>query len=225
MKLARQSTMVVVAVPLIGAALAAGVTDEVLDPQASAVAVARTGRISGPEAAPVTAPLAGLFAATSENPASGTPRPAPAPATPAPSARRPVPIPARLPGAAAHRRDFLISADGTLSAPVGVYSDCTGRSPLSRMEAAIDTCYPAPVYFLGHNLGVFSPLMHMGVGSLITYYDSDGHAHPWRVVFIHDGWPIGPGRPAPAEPDVVAQFQTCISRDGSDARVVDVVNA
>jgi hypothetical protein len=93
------------------------------------------------------------------------------------------------------------------------------------MEAAIDTCYRAPAYFLGHNLGVFSPLMHMGVGSLITYYDGDGHAHPWRVVVIHDGWPIGPGRPAPAGPDVVAQFQTCTSRDGSVSRVLDLVNA
>ena len=217
--------MVVLAVPLIGAALAAGVTDEVLDPPAPAAAVARTSRASGPEAAPVTVPLAGLFAAASVNLAQSTPPPAPTPAKPVPNAPRPVPPPARVPGAAVHRRDFLISADGTLSTPVGIYSDCTGRSPLARMEAAIDTCYAAPAYFLGHNLGVFSPLMHMGVGSLITYYDGAGQAHLWRVVFIHDGWPIGPGRPAPAGPDVVAQFQTCTSRDGSVTRVLDVVNA
>ncbi len=217
--------MVVIAVPLLGAALAAGLTDEVLDPPARAAAVARTTRASGPEAAAVTVPLAGLFAATSVHLAPSTPHPEPPPATPVRSARRRVPTPARLPGAAVHRRDFLISADGTLSTPVGIYSDCTGRSPLARMEAAIDTCYPAPTYFLGHNLGVFSPLMHMGTGSLITYYDGDGQAHLWRVVFIHDGWPIGPGRPAPTGPDVVAQFQTCASGDGSIVRVLDLVNA
>ena len=67
--------------------------------------------------------------------------------------------------------------------------------------------------------------MHMEVGSLITYYDGDGQAHLWRVVVIHEGWPIGPGRPVPVGPDVVAQFQTCAGGEGSAARVLDVVNA
>jgi hypothetical protein len=216
--------MVVVAVPLLGAAFAAAATDEVLDPPAHAAAAARTARAAGRDAAPGTAPLAGLLTAPTASPLPSAPPPAPAPRTPLRSARRPVSTPLRPPEPVT-RRDFLISADGTLFTPVGIYSDCTGRSPLGRTEAAIDSCYPAPMYFLGHNLGVFSPLMHMGVGSLITYYDGDGRAHPWRVVFIHESWPIGPGRPPPAGPDVVAQFQTCTTRDGTVARVLDVVDA
>lgn len=216
--------MLVVAVPLLGAAMAAGVTDEVLDSSSPAAAVARTSRAPDAEAALVPVPLASLFVATSP-PAPSAPDRAPTPEPPVRSVSHPAPSPARLTDAPVHRRNFLTSADGTLSTPVGTYSDCTGRSPLARTEAAIDTCYQAPAYFLGHNLGVFSPLVHMGVGALITYYDGGGQAHLWRVVFIHDGWPIGPGRPTPAGPDVVAQFQTCTSRDGSVSRVLDVVNA
>ena len=217
--------MVVLAVPLTGVSLAAAVIDEALERPAAAVSAARLARTSNPDTEPVTVPLASLLAAPAATTLERAADPAPAPTTLVRSTPRAVPRPARPPGAADYRHDFLISADGTLSTPVGNYSDCTGRSPLPRTQAAIDTCYWDPAYFLGHNLGVFSPLMHMGVGSLITYYDSHGQAHMWRVVFVHESWRIGPGRPQPARQDVVAQFQTCVSGDGSVARVLDVVNA
>lgn len=225
MNLARQSTMIVVAVPLLGAALAAGATDELLNSPMPAAAVAWTSRPPDAKAATVTVPLASLLAAASARPAPIAPYRVPTPMPPVRSMSHPIPIPPPPPDASVRRRDFLVSADGTLSTPVGIYSDCTGRSPLERMEAAIDICYSAPSYFVGHNLGVFTPLMHMGVGALITYYDGAGQAHLWRVVFIHDGWPIGPGRPPPAGPGVVAQFQTCTTGNGSVGRVLDVVSA
>ena len=134
---------------------------------------------------------------------------APAPATPAP---RPMP--------SWPTRNFLLSADGTLHTSVRLYTDCSGNTPLPGGQAAIDTCTTRVTYFVGHNVGVFTPLMHMGVGALITWWDSNGTAHPLRVVSVRN-WSHGPGFPAPARSDVIAQFQTCITADGSVDRVLD----
>ena len=134
---------------------------------------------------------------------------APAPAAPAPR---------RLPSWPT--RNFLLSADGTLHTGVGLYTDCSGNTPLPGGQAAIDTCTTRVTYFVGHNIGVFTPLMHMGVGALITWWDSNGTAHPLRVVSVRD-WSHGPGFPVPARSDVIAQFQTCINADGSLDRVLD----
>ncbi len=217
--------MVVLAVPLIGVGFAAAWTDELLDPRVAAGPVAPVTRMQSAGDTAIAMPLARLLTALSPPPAATAPRTAAAPAVRRRPSLHQVPVAVPPGGRPVARRNRLVSADGTLDAPVGIYTDCTGRSPLSRAEAAIDTCYWNPAYFVGHNLGVFSPLMHMGVGSLITYYDADGRAHLWRVVFVHDGWPIGPGRPTPAGSDVVAQFQTCASGDRSLGRVLDVVDA
>ncbi|MEA2670333.1 MAG: Sortase domain [Chloroflexota bacterium] len=97
----------------------------------------------------------------------------------------------------------------------------------SGSEAAIDPCTSGPTYFVGHNIGVFTPLMHMTVGSIITYHDGSGAAHPWRVVSVRDGHPSATGVPAPTQADVVAQFQTCesYSPTGHYDRILDVVIA
>lgn len=58
-------------------------------------------------------------------------------------------------------RNRLMSNDGSLDTSVGIYSDCSGRTPLSHAEAQIDTCETGS-YFVGHNPGVFAPLLHMG---------------------------------------------------------------
>ena len=137
----------------------------------------------------------------------------------------PVPRVAGPPRAAVVRRDWLTSGDGTLDTGVGVYTDCSGGTQLSRRSAAIDTCIPGPPYFVGHNLGVFTPLMHMGVGSTITYYDRDAVAHVWRVVSVRADWHAADGAAPPTEGDVVAQFQTCVVPDGSIDRILDVVPA
>ena len=122
-------------------------------------------------------------------------------------------------------RNLLLSADGTLDTSVGVYNDCAGTTELTHSASAIDTCIAGATYFVGHNAGVFTPLMDMGVGSLITYYDGDGTAHLWRVVSARPDWLRADGIPAVTESDVVAQFQTCAVPDGTIDRILDVVQA
>ena len=124
-------------------------------------------------------------------------------------------------------RNSLTSGDGTLHTGVGVYADCTGQTPLTSSEAAIDPCMSGPTYFVGHNVGVFTPLMHMTVGSTITYHDGSGVAHHWRVVSVRDDHASATGVAAPTQADVVAQFQTCetYSPSGQFDRIVDVVTA
>jgi hypothetical protein len=121
-------------------------------------------------------------------------------------------------------RNWLASADGTLHTAVGVYTDCSGASPIPADTAAIDTCVRGRTYFVGHNVGVFTPLMHMSVGSVITWYDSRGVAHPLRVVAVRDT--AGGARPLnTATRHVDAQFQTCAVTNGSVDRILDAVRA
>jgi hypothetical protein len=143
---------------------------------------------------------------------AATADPTAAPPQPVTTTTRPAPPPAR---------NFLLSADGTLRTGVGIYTDCSGNTPLPRYEAAIDTCARAGVsYFVGHNVGVFTPLMHMGVGSVLTWWDEAGGAHVLRVVAVHN-WTHSSGFPPPTRADVIAQFQTCVTEDGSTERILD----
>jgi len=121
-------------------------------------------------------------------------------------------------------RNMLISADGTLSTGVGVYSDCTGQAPVPRTTAAIDTCIGGVTYFDGHNPGVFTPLMHMGPGAVITWYDNSAASHRLRIVSVRQ-WVRTDGPPPLATDSVVAQFQTCVADDGSIDRILDAVPA
>jgi hypothetical protein len=153
--------------------------------------------------------------------------PAPAPFhTPIPrrvATRRHTPV--RGTATPAAHRDWLTSDDGTLHTSVGVYTDCSGRTPLTHAAAAIDTCIAGPTYFVGHNAGVFTPLLHLDVGAIITYYDGEGISHVWRIVSVRAHWHAANGPPPPTQPDVVAQFQTCASADGSVDRILDALPA
>jgi len=121
-------------------------------------------------------------------------------------------------------RNWLQSADGTLHTAVGLYSDCSGASPIPADTAAIDTCIRGRTYLVGHNAGVFTPLMHMGVGSIITWYDQNGVAHPLRVVAVRDM--TGGAQPlTTTSHQVAAQFQTCAAANGSVDRILDAVRA
>jgi len=198
--------------------------------------------------AQITSPIAGAPAAASvasakvpnadHNTAVATPAPTPAPTpvpTPVPvpvvqqaaSAPAPVrhPVTAAPPPAPVQLFNHLTSGDGSLNTAVGVYSDCSGRTELTHAAAAIDTCIPGPTYFVGHNVGVFTPLMHLGVGAIITYYDGNGTAHVWRVAYVIPNWTAANGVPPAQGPGVVAQFQTCVVADGSVDRILDVVPA
>ena len=171
---------------------------------------------SDPSAAPTPAP------APAAAPTAPAPPAAPAPA-PAPMARRAVPAHAAAPAPAPTFRSRLISADGSLNTGVGYYGDCSGSTPLTRGSAAIDGCIGGRLFFVGHNPGVFTPLMHMGVGSIITWWDGGGNAHRLRIVavrqWVHVGLP-----PLPVNGGTV-QFQTCITADGSLDRLLDAAPA
>ena len=151
------------------------------------------------------------------------PAPAAAPAPP-PARSAPPPPPPPPPPPAPSGVNLLVSADGRLHTGVGIYSDCSGASPLTRAVAAIDTCIHGLTYFVGHNPGVFTPMMSMPIGEVITWWDSAGHAHPLRIV-AERRWAHTSGTLGPATAGVVAQFQTCITADGSVNLIIDAVPA
>src|ERR1039458_9461515 len=69
-----------------------------------------------------------------------------------------LPAPPSLPATATpDPRSVLIGAG--VDTEVTTYSDCTATSPLPRSEAAIYACATWDTYFLGHNPGVFTPLL------------------------------------------------------------------
>lgn len=127
--------------------------------------------------------------------------------------------------AAGGPRNLLTSGDGTLDTAVGVYGDCSGATPVPTDRAAVDTCIRGRTYFVGHNLGVFTPLMHMGVGSILTWYDARGAVHRYRVVAVRDTPGNGAHPLITTTRRVVAQFQTCAVTNGSVDRILDAVAA
>jgi hypothetical protein len=119
--------------------------------------------------------------------------------------------------------DLLISDDGSLRTPVGSYRDCSGVSPIP-FTAALWTCVPGRLYFVGHNPGVFTPLLHMRVGDGLLYIDHSGSPHRYRIVRIED-WGRAAGLPPPSSADVVAQLQTCVTADAWSDRIFDVIES
>lgn len=153
------------------------------------------------------------------------PAPTTAPAPPAPVYRAAVvrtPVPHVAPAPVSYH-NRLVSSDGTLNTYVGYYSDCSGRTALTHASAAIDTCVGGRTYFVGHNPGVFTPLFHMGVGTIITWFDGAGNAHRLRIIGVRS-WYRSSGVP-PLLGGAVAQFQTCITSDGSVERIMDAAPA
>jgi hypothetical protein len=191
-------------------AAAAGIVPNALKPDREPV-------VDTPTPAPTPVPPPPALSSPVAPPAVAPVPPSPV-APPRPATPRPIPAPPV-------RHNWLTSGDGSLNTGVGIYDDCSGRTVLTHAAAAIDTCVSGPVYFVGHNAGVFTPLMHMGTGSIITYYDGDAVAHVWRVVSVRPNWRAADGAPPPTGPDVVAQFQTCAVPDGSVDRILDVVPA
>jgi hypothetical protein len=107
---------------------------------------------------------------------------------------------------------------------VGTYSDCSGSTAVSRSIAQIDTCIGGRLYFLGHNPGVFTPLLAESVGSVVTWWDGNGAAHRLQIV-ARRPWVRADGVPPPVSGAVSAQFQTCTVSDGSRDLILDAVPA
>ena len=159
---------------------------------------------SGSPLAPIAAAVVQHVASERADAASGLVVDAPVVAAPAPA-----PNPSNL----------LASADGSLRVGLGIYSDCSGWSPVGREVAYMNVCY-GRTYFIGHNPGVFTPLMHMQVGDVIDWYDGGAALHRLRVVSVRVVSRFG-GVPVPFNGKVVAQFQTCEVLDGSYDRILD----
>lgn len=142
----------------------------------------------------------------------------PAPAATAAAQRSP------SPGSPPSRpHDWLETAGGELHTRVGFYRDCHGLQPLTHVAAAIDVCITDRTYFVGHNPGVFTPLLVLGVGSILVWFDHAGGAHRLRVVAVRV-W-RGADFPPVVGSGIVAQFQTCIDIGGSFRRILDAVPA
>ena len=135
-----------------------------------------------------------------------TPTPTPPP-TPVPTPP-PTPVPTVIPAPVVLYNELVGPG---LNVGVGVYSDCTGLSPLGTGEAFLDICIPWDNYFVGHNYGVFTPILNWGIGTQVTYWDGSGVAHKYTIEGsqIITNW-IDPVPPA----GTVAQFQTCTTPAG-----------
>jgi hypothetical protein len=170
----------------------------------------------------VLAAVAAVAAAPEATPAPApTVAPTRRPTAPAAVVHTPVAPPAPPPPTP-HSR--LLSADGRLDTGVGVYSDCRGTTEVSHAVAAIDTCIGGRSYFVGHNPGVFTPLLAETIGSVVMWWDSNGNAHRLRIVARRD-WMRDDGVPPMVSGAVVAQFQTCLVADGSRDLILDAVAA
>ena len=112
----------------------------------------------------------------------------------------------------AHPRNRLIGPH--LDVGVSIYSDCTGRTELTRKTAAIDTCVKRDVYFVGHSFGgPFTSLTHAYNGEILTWYDSAGVAHRYTIRGHQYTYAYGPVDIPPR--GTAAQFQTCLTPNGS----------
>jgi hypothetical protein len=134
-----------------------------------------------------------------------------------------LPPPATPPPSRSSARDWLTSIDGTVQTSVGTYRDCSGRQPLTHGAAAIDLCMQGRAYFVGHNPGVFTPLLHLDVGDLLVWYDHAGGARRLQIVTVRI-WRGGAVLPV-VRPGIAAQFQTCIDLAGRTRRILDAVPA
>jgi len=105
--------------------------------------------------------------------------------TPKPRSVRPASVPA--PAAASPVQRNLLTGPHGLDTRVGpAYTDCTGLSAVPHNSAFIDTCHTTAVLFVGHNQGVFTPLLSYAVGEVIDWHDSAGTLHHLRVVAVRD---------------------------------------
>lgn len=101
-----------------------------------------------------------------------------------------------------------------LDVGVSIYSDCTGRSKLTRRSAAIDTCMTWDVYFIGHSFGgPFTVLTHAHNGETLTWYNAAGVAR--RFTIEGHQYTHAYGRADIPPRGTTAQFQTCLTSNGS----------
>jgi sortase (surface protein transpeptidase) len=94
--------------------------------------------------------------------------------------RDPEPIAVAAPSA---RRSWISAPAVSLEVPViCCYNDLNGRVIPAHGVATIDTRAGANnLYLLGHNPGVFTPLLGLGPGALVRYWDNAGRGHDFII--------------------------------------------
>ena len=107
---------------------------------------------------------------------------------------------------------------GGVDASVTWYTDCSGNSAVPRNSVAIDTCDTAVTYFVGHNPGLFTPLMSDGAGTHLTYYNGNGTATGYVIEGYWDITRAGATFPSPPA-GTIAEFQTCVDPSATVVRV------
>lgn len=169
---------------------------------AALTCMSATGALAAPPASPAPPPPPGRAI-------SGAP--AALPEAPAPSA------------VAATSVNRLAEEGRGLDLHVGYYGDCTRATEVGHDAAYVDGCIQRPLgYFIGHNPGPFTPMAAVPVGQVIDYYDPDGNLHRLQIVSARQ-WNRFWGAPPLSQPDVVAQFQTCLTLDAVWDRILDAV--
>ncbi len=89
------------------------------------------------------------------------------------------PAPAPRPGST-----LLVPSVG-LQVGVVDYADCTGDTPMTRADAVHFLCTPAAVVaFVGHNPGVFTPLLRTQPGDRVSYLH-DGTSDVYVIGAVH----------------------------------------
>lgn len=139
------------------------------------------------------------------------------PRTPLPTYTVPI---AAAPASGPVFTDYLWSPDTDLSVHVGLYGDCTGQTPLTRSEVAIDSCVIGEgPYFVGHDLpGLFTGLLNLRVGDSIYWYNAEGQLTIYLVYRLF----TVPSSEVGYVSGSAATFQTCTNATGLVDRVVVV---
>jgi hypothetical protein len=103
------------------------------------------------------------------------------------------------------QHNLLTGPHGLNTMVGGDYTDCSGTTEVAHDTAVIDTCHTTAVLFIGHNRGVFTPLLSYVVGDVITWYDQAGRLHHLRIVAVRDV-------SSSVFPPVIGpyEFQTCL---------------
>ncbi len=171
-----------------------------------------------PTAAPTVAravPLGATTPAPTAPPVTVAPPVAPAAAGAVLAASAPAAptAPASPAAPAPHAQRNLLTGPHGLDAVVGpAYTDCTGLSEVPHDVAVIDTCHTTAILFVGHNRGVFTPLLSYAVGDVIAWHDAAGTLHHLRVVAVRN---VSSSVFPPAIGTY--EFQTCLYPTGTSA--------
>jgi len=127
------------------------------------------------------------------------------------------------PAAPAVKTNWISIARLGLSQPVGWYTDCLGQAPVPRWGTWRWNCAGANnTYILGHNPGVFTPILGLRPGDVVQYGDTAGTIRSYRVTMTTivtnaQLWPLD----ATAVPSLT--LQTCWTWDGSRDFIVRAV--